>query len=122
MLAAWGIQAYVIKLANGTMSAESIFGWMALSAVPSSLLLSVTSYVSTDLAALPLLWVLPLALYLLTFIVAFASRQLFPARRMVWLQAMLLVPLCAEMFVSTPAMSRSMAASATPPELKVLFP
>ncbi len=35
VLAAWGIQAYVIKLANGSMSAESIFGWMALSAVAS---------------------------------------------------------------------------------------
>ena len=35
VLAAWGIQAYVIKLANGTMNAESIFGWMALSAVVS---------------------------------------------------------------------------------------
>jgi len=35
VLAAWGIQAYVIKLANGSMNAESIFGWMALSAVVS---------------------------------------------------------------------------------------
>lgn len=35
VLAAWGLQAYVIKLANGSMSAESIFGWMALSAVAS---------------------------------------------------------------------------------------
>jgi drug/metabolite transporter (DMT)-like permease len=35
VLAAWGLQAYVIKLANGSMTAESIFGWMALSAVAS---------------------------------------------------------------------------------------
>ena len=35
VLAAWGFQAYVIKLANGSMNAESIFGWMALSAVVS---------------------------------------------------------------------------------------
>lgn len=35
VLAAWGLQAYVIKLANGSMSAESIFGYMALSAVAS---------------------------------------------------------------------------------------
>ena len=69
--------------------------WLALAAVPSSLLLSVTSYVTTDLVALPLLWVIPLALYLLTFIVAFGSWRLFPARRMVWLQPMLLVPLMA---------------------------
>ncbi len=75
--------------------------WLALAAVPSSLLLSVTSYVTTDLVALPLLWVIPLAIYLLTFIVAFGSWRLFPARRMVWLQPMLLVPLMAEMFLTT---------------------
>ena len=45
--------------------------WVALAFVPSSLLLGATAYVTTDIAAIPLLWVLPLALYLLTFIVAF---------------------------------------------------
>lgn len=48
--------------------------WLALSAVPSSLLLGVTNYLSTDVAAIPLLWVLPLAVYLLTFIIAFSER------------------------------------------------
>ena len=38
--------------------------WLVLSLVPSSLLLGVTTYISTDVAAIPLLWVLPLALYL----------------------------------------------------------
>jgi hypothetical protein len=46
--------------------------WIALSFVPSSLMLSVTTYLSTDLAPMPLLWVVPLALYLLTFAVAFS--------------------------------------------------
>lgn len=50
--------------------------WVALAAVPSSLMLSVTTYVSTDVAAVPLLWVVPLALYLLTFVIAFARRPL----------------------------------------------
>ena len=45
--------------------------WLALSFVPSSLMLAVTSYVSTDIAAVPLLWIVPLALYLLTFALAF---------------------------------------------------
>jgi hypothetical protein len=45
--------------------------WLLLSAVPSSLLLSVTSYLTTDVAPLPMLWVVPLGLYLLTYIVAF---------------------------------------------------
>jgi hypothetical protein len=48
--------------------------WIALSAVPSSLLLGLTAHVTTDIAAVPLFWVLPLALYLLTFILAFSSR------------------------------------------------
>ena len=45
--------------------------WLALSFAPSSLMLGVTTYLSTDVAAVPLLWVLPLSCYLLTFIIAF---------------------------------------------------
>lgn len=46
--------------------------WVALAFVPSSLMLGVTFYMTTDIASIPLLWVLPLALYLITFIIAFA--------------------------------------------------
>jgi hypothetical protein len=53
--------------------------WLALAFVPSSLLLSVTLHITTDIAAVPLLWVVPLAIYLATFILAFARRQLIPA-------------------------------------------
>src|SRR5262249_19797542 len=45
--------------------------WIALAAAPSSLMLGVTTYVTTDIAAIPLFWVIPLALYLLTFILVF---------------------------------------------------
>ena len=45
-----------------------------LAAVPVSLMLSVTTYISTDVAAIPLLWVIPLAIYLTTFILTFARR------------------------------------------------
>ena len=51
--------------------------WIALAAVPSSLMLGVTTVLTTDLPPVPLLWVVPLALYLGTFIVAFG---LSPAR------------------------------------------
>ncbi|HEV3445992.1 MAG TPA: fused MFS/spermidine synthase [Gemmataceae bacterium] len=51
--------------------------WVALAFVPSSLMLSVTTYLTTDLAAIPLLWVIPLAIYLLTFTLVFARRPLF---------------------------------------------
>jgi hypothetical protein len=54
--------------------------WLALAFVPSSLMLSVTTYLSTDIAAIPLLWVVPLALYLMTFIAAFARRPMVPHR------------------------------------------
>jgi len=45
--------------------------WTVLAFIPSSLMLGVTSYISTDIAAVPLLWIVPLALYLLTFALAF---------------------------------------------------
>jgi SAM-dependent methyltransferase len=49
--------------------------WLALAFAPSSLLLGATEFVTTDLASVPLLWVVPLALYLASFIVAFAKKQ-----------------------------------------------
>src|SRR5208337_3622570 len=59
--------------------------WLALAFVPSSLLLGVTTYVTTDIAAIPLLWVIPLAIYLLTFILVFSPRPLVPHSWMVHL-------------------------------------
>src|SRR5262249_29402784 len=50
--------------------------WVLLAFVPSSLMLSVTTYLTTDIAAVPLLWVLPLSLYLLTFVLSFGRRPL----------------------------------------------
>lgn len=47
--------------------------WVALAFVPSSWLLGVTTYLTTDIAPVPLLWVVPLALYLLSFILVFAQ-------------------------------------------------
>jgi hypothetical protein len=52
--------------------------WLLLSFAPSSLMLSVSTYISSDLAAVPLLWVIPLAIYLLTFILVFARRRWIP--------------------------------------------
>ena len=54
--------------------------WLAFSFVPSSLMLGVTTHISTDIAAVPLLWVVPLALYLATFMLVFARRPLVPVR------------------------------------------
>jgi hypothetical protein len=46
--------------------------WVLLAFIPSSWLLGVTTYITTDLASIPLLWTIPLALYLLTYILAFS--------------------------------------------------
>jgi hypothetical protein len=60
--------------------------WIFLAAVPSGLLIAVTAHISTDVAAAPLLWVLPLSLYLLTWVLVFQSRPLLPHRWMLMLQ------------------------------------
>jgi hypothetical protein len=52
-----------------------VLHWIALSAVPSGLMLSTTTHLTTDIFAMPLLWVIPLGLYLLSFVVAFAERR-----------------------------------------------
>src|SRR5262249_24778989 len=61
-------------------------GWIFLAFVPSGLLVAYTTYLTTDLASAPLLWVLPLALYLATFIATFRKRPLFNQRLLLALQ------------------------------------
>lgn len=53
---------------------ESIFYWVLLGFIPCSLMLGVTLYITTDIAATPLFWILPLALYLLSFVLTFTSK------------------------------------------------
>ena len=69
--------------------------WAALAAVPSGLLVAVTAHISTDVAAVPLLWVVPLALYLLSFIIVFARRQIIPHRLVVAVQPFFVICLAA---------------------------
>lgn len=57
------------------ISARRQLWWVALAAIPSALMLGVTRHLATDIASVPLLWVVPLALYLGTFILAFGSRS-----------------------------------------------
>jgi SAM-dependent methyltransferase len=56
-------------------SARQIALWLALAAVPSGLMLSTTTHLTTDIFAMPLLWVIPLGLYLLSFSIAFSERR-----------------------------------------------
>ena len=55
--------------------------WLALAFVPSALLLGVTQHIATDVVSVPLLWVVPLALYLMTFIAAFSPLRPFGGAR-----------------------------------------
>jgi SAM-dependent methyltransferase len=63
------------KAAGPAPSWRRLLHWVALAAVPSGLMLSTTTHLTTDIVAVPLLWVLPLALYLLSFVIAFAHRR-----------------------------------------------
>lgn len=64
------------RLATPALSALRRGRWVLLSFAPSSLLLGVTTYLSSEIAVIPLLWIIPFALYLLTFVVVFARRPI----------------------------------------------
>jgi hypothetical protein len=80
--------------------------WVALAALASSLMLGTTTYLTTDLAPVPLLWVLPLGLYLLSFVVAFGwSREQAERRAPVLARAIPLLLLPAIMAPGTRGIS-----------------
>jgi SAM-dependent methyltransferase len=68
--------------------------WLGLAALPSSLMLGVTSHLATDVASAPFLWVVPLALYLVTFIIAFQTKPWIDREAALLLHAVML-PVCA---------------------------
>lgn len=67
--------------------------WTILSFVPSSLLLGVTSYLSTDISAIPLLWIAPLIIYLFSFVLVFSKKQIFSRELMIKLLPLLMLPI-----------------------------
>jgi SAM-dependent methyltransferase len=94
--------------AEARVTARERVVWTALAFVPSSLLLGVTAYISTDLTPAPLLWVVPLALYLLSFTLVFAPRAVIPHFVMVAVQPSLLAVaaiLLLHGFVSKPVLA-----------------
>lgn len=74
--------------------------WLLLALVPSSLLLGLTNFISTDIASVPLLWIIPLTVYLLSFVLVFSHwhRSIHPL--MLKLQPIFLVPFLAFAFVN----------------------
>lgn len=87
---------------NKKPAAEKIPGitrikWIALSFVPSSLMLGVTTYITTDIASVPLLWIMPFALYVSTFIIVFARKQILNEKTIKWLLALAVILLIVQM-------------------------
>jgi SAM-dependent methyltransferase len=95
MLVACGVSAIRSRARAEVVAAESeraesvSWGrrgvWVLLAAVPSSLMIGVTQHIATDLASVPLLWVIPLFLYLMTFTLAFSPRVPMPRWALSWL-------------------------------------
>lgn len=84
------------------IAGRSRLTWAALSAGPSALLLAVTSDLTKNIAPIPLLWVAPLGLYLLTFVIVFSNR----ARKLeaaggspIWLRILLALALAANSYL-----------------------
>ena len=58
------------------------FHWVFLAFIPSSLMLGVTSHMSNNIASTPFLWIIPLALYLLTFVIVFGKSPIITPQRL----------------------------------------
>jgi hypothetical protein len=74
--------------------------WLALAFVPSSLLLGLTNFISTDIASVPLLWIVPLILYLLSFILVFSKWGQKIHGSMLTIQPVILLPFIAYSFIN----------------------
>src|SRR5262249_16697514 len=71
--------------ASDTPTRAQRMRWCVYAFLPSSLVLGVTSYLGTDIASIPLLWIIPLAIYLLSFTLVFARRKWIPMTWLRWL-------------------------------------
>lgn len=58
-----------------TISPRRKLYWVALAAIPSSLMLGVTTYIAAEVASIPLVWIVPLALYLATLVAAYGATE-----------------------------------------------
>jgi len=87
-----------VAVPAGTAAVEAAtrLRWTLLAFVPSSAMLGVTQYLTTDIAAIPLFWIVPLGLYLLTFVVAFSPRFRLPMPAAGVVLSLLLIAAAAE--------------------------
>ncbi len=80
--------------------------WLALAAIPASLVLGATQFITTDVAVVPLFWVVPLAAYLLSFALAFSRRTVLPERFWGIALAVLATGVALSFWTSTPPHTR----------------
>lgn len=71
----WNEQTAPVEASAPRVSLRQIAMWLGLAAVPSGLMLSTTTHLTTDIFAMPLLWVIPLGLYLFSFVIAFSDHR-----------------------------------------------
>lgn len=83
------------------ISAARWFAWIGLSAIGSAILLAVTGHLTQNISSAPLLWVVPLSIYLITFIICFDHPR--------WYQRRLMLPLAATMLAAMAWLSDSLA-------------
>ncbi len=81
------------EAARARTTVRDRLAWTALAAIPAGLVIAVTSYISTDVAAAPFLWMVPLALYLLTFVAVFRDRPWISLSTVVMLLPIVMAPL-----------------------------
>lgn len=72
--------------------------WIVLAAIPSGLVIAVTTFVSTDVAAAPFLWIIPLAIYLATFVAIFRDKPWFDHAKTAALAPLAVAPVAATLF------------------------
>ncbi len=84
-----------------SLSKFNILRWLLLAAIPVSLMLGVTTHITSELAPIPLLWIIPLLLYLLSYIVAFARKPIVSLRLALIVQALSIAALAIIMFTAT---------------------
>lgn len=65
--------------------------WLALSAIPSSLMMGLTTHIATDIASVPLIWMVPFSVYLISFILAFSKKSFLSQESLAWVFPYLVV-------------------------------
>lgn len=105
LMAAMGLPAMAASTvgapAAGSPTWQARLKWIALAFVPSGLLVGVTAHIATDLVSAPFMWVIPLALFLLTFVITFQSKPVIPHAFVLRWLGLLVAPAC--LFTLSPA-------------------